>query len=72
MGERCLSHEVREVVERVGDPLMSHIIQETGADALDVKRVVQEMVHRGELRQKEDPIDHDWSYRKGSNWARYA
>jgi len=60
--------QVRVVVERMGDPLMSDITEAIDRPVEEVKAVVREMVKRSELRMKEDSIDHDWSYRKGRNW----
>ena len=62
---------IRECVQNIGDPLMNHIQDHVcphGWTKDDVRREVLRMVKRGELRMKEDSVDHDWSYRKGPNW----
>ena len=70
------NYAIRTIVENIGDPLMMHIyggIHEAHPGMWtddDIRREVLAMVNREELRMKEDPVDHDWSYRKGSKWNR--
>ena len=71
MSSPSLNQIIREVVNDVGDPLMSHItgfVTLQGWGSEEVRKEVLAMVDRGELRMKDDDIDHDWTYRKGRNW----
>lgn len=65
-----LQQAIRDCVEEVGDPLMSHIVTHVGDGYTrdEIREEVLAMVNRGELRMKEDSVDHEWSYRKGRNW----
>ena len=72
---RLLHQLIRECVEEIGDPLMKHIIKRTvpfGFTEALTKAIVLLMFQQGELRMKEDEIDHDWSYRRGRNWDKYS
>lgn len=60
-----LQTEVLKVVERIGDPLISHIIDGVNVpDASDYQiiQTVGDLVRGGLLRMKDDDIDHDWAY----------
>jgi len=46
-----------------GDPLMSHIQEAVDLPKEKVSKTVSSLVRSGKLRQKEDSIDHDWTYR---------
>ncbi len=66
---------IRECVEEIGDPLISHICTRTAPFGFDYEKTrteVNAMVQRRELRMKEDDIDHDWSYRRGRNWDKHT
>jgi len=66
-----MNQRIRDCVKRVGDPLMRHILAHVmphGFSEEEVRSEVRAMVGRGELRMKEDSIDHDWTYRMGRNW----
>lgn len=72
---RLLYQLIRECVEEIGDPLMEHIIKRTGAFGFkrdETKCWVAAMVSQGELRMKEDEIDHDWLYCCGENWDKHS
>lgn len=60
--------QVRAVVNVMGDPLMRDFLESVYGTENEIKETVRQMVESGELRMKEDEIDHDWSYRKGRNW----
>ena len=72
MGERNIHAEIRSIVEDMGDPLMADLVGRTHSTYDKVAPVVKLMVRRGELRQKEDLVDHDWTYRKSANWVTYG
>ena len=62
---------IRSCVERYGDPLLEDIVIWTACTSYDAEATKVEvlaMVNRGELRMKDDVIDHDWTYRRGHNW----
>lgn len=69
-----LQQAIRRVVEKVGDPPMEQIKSEVNAENPgdwtdeEIRECVIAMVHRGELRMKDDDYEHDWTYRKGRNW----
>ena len=66
--DKQIEKEVREVVERVGDPLMSDFYKGVKSTRERIKKVVKEMVGYVVLRMKEDTVNHEWSYRKGKNF----
>ena len=47
---------------------MTDLVEWTHSTYDEVAPVVKNMCVRGVLRQKEDCVDHDWTYRKGHNW----
>jgi hypothetical protein len=72
MSKQGLNQKIREVVERVGDPLLKHIIKDVGTGEFsenEIRAEVSAMVARHELRMKDDDIDHDWAYVPGSEWG---
>uniref|UniRef100_A0A6M3KUN7 Uncharacterized protein n=1 Tax=viral metagenome TaxID=1070528 RepID=A0A6M3KUN7_9ZZZZ len=69
--DSALKTLIRECVQKVGDPLMEDIYEyvcQRGHTKNDARVKVLDMVNFGELRMTEDVIDHDWTYRKGTNW----
>lgn len=58
-----LRTQILSVVNKIGDPLLKHILSRVDADEESVKEEIRLMVKEGILRMKEDPIDHDWIYR---------
>lgn len=58
-----LDVQVLLVVERDGDPLMKHIVAALHDHTDRVRCSVSDLVRHGYLRQKEDIVDHEWSYR---------
>jgi len=63
-----IERQIREVVQDMGDPLLTDIVARTHSTYDEVAPTVKQMCVRGVLRQKEDCVDHDWTYRKGHNW----
>lgn len=55
--------DLRTQILKIGDPLLKHILSRVDADEESVKEEIRLMVKEGILRMKEDPIDHDWTYR---------
>jgi len=53
---------VLDVVAQVGNPLMSHFRKKLDYPEDKIKEAVRALCSMGFLRQKEDEIDHDWSY----------
>jgi len=74
MRSELLEQVVRDCVQDIGDPLFVHILRRCEAacpwtNVEEVKAVVRGMVNRGVLHMREDPVDHDWTYRKGPKWT---
>lgn len=62
---------IRECIERHPDPnapTIDNYCEPLGLPRAKISRVLSKMIQGSEVRQKEDLYDHDWVYRKGSNW----
>ena len=57
--------DIMAVVHRIGDPLLEDIIKGIECDSpeAEVRKAVNALVQHGDLRMKEDTVDHDWAYR---------
>jgi len=61
--DMSIFRDILVVVQEIGDPLMEHIVAKVAYPEPTVEFNVLFLVREGYLRQKEDLIDHDWSYR---------
>lgn len=64
MSNDTLNRRILLTVERLGDPLLDHILAEFSDTESDVvvRQAVRSLVGAGMLRMKDDDIDHDWCY----------
>ena len=63
--------EIRKVIESTGGCFIDEInksLINIGYTISQIKVMLKAMIRGNELRLKEDEIEHDWEYLKGSNW----
>ena len=66
-----LNQSIKVCVEINGDPtseMIHNYCRTYGFSDEDISKELKRMVEIAELRMKDDDIDHDWAYRKGSKW----